>query len=93
MATSGHRSQFIKESIISGLVSYEKMVGKSILPSSDPGHIPLHKPRTFRQLQRQRKKAKNKQDWFTDKKKAEPSPAFWKILTQQEDKTKTERHG
>ena len=63
MSNSGHKSQFMKRVLLTGIAKYEKKVEESLLDKRDPKFKPLHQP-SGRSQARLRKKAMARETWF-----------------------------
>ena len=57
---SGHSPAFMRQILIAGITSYERLVQKDGLPKDHHGYKPLHKHTKYKKMARSKKKAMNR---------------------------------
>ena len=67
MANSGHKPEFMKRILTTGICKYERKLAASRLDGDDPNYQKLHQP-SGKSVARLKKKALARGNWFKDKK-------------------------
>ena len=68
MMTSGHKQEFARKVMITGIVKFERKVKRSALPSNHKEYKPLHLGTHWNSLGRWKSKVLGVDTWFEDKK-------------------------
>ena len=65
MVNSGHKTKFMQQVMIGGILRYENKLRASKLNKEDPNYRPLHQP-SGRKMSRLKKKAMSKGNWYRE---------------------------